>query len=77
MEQFDGLIEDLEFFRDQLGVEVSTLIESVDEAKAEFEEHQDAYADHMQDEWKDRWRDERDNERSVSEMFDSLGGDRE
>jgi DNA polymerase III delta prime subunit len=77
VEQFDGLIEDLEFFRDQLGVEVSTLIESVDEAKAEFEEHQDAYADHMQDEWKDRWRDERDNERSVSEMFDSLGGDRE
>jgi hypothetical protein len=75
--QFDGLIEDLDLFKDELGVEVATLLERVEEAKAEFEEHEDAYADHMQDEWKERWRDERDNERSVSDMFGSLKGDRD
>lgn len=76
-EQFDGLVEDLELFRDQLGVEVSALIERVEEAKAEFEENEDAYADHMEDEWKERGRQERATERGVSEMFGSLVGDRE
>lgn len=70
-DQFDGLVEDLEFFREHLGVEVADLLRRVDEAKAEFEEHDDAYADHMQYEWKERWRDERASDRSVSEMFDS------
>ena len=72
-EQFDGLIEDLELFRDQLGVDVAPLLGEVEEAKAEFEEHEDVYADHMQDEYEDRWRDERASERSVSDMFGSLG----
>jgi hypothetical protein len=76
-EQFDGLIEDLELFRDELGVNVERLIERVEEAKAEFEEHEDAYADHMQDEWKERYHFERDADRSVSEMFASLRGDRD
>lgn len=76
-EQFDGLTEDLELFRDQLGVDVSSLIEKVEEAKNEFEEHEDAYSDHMQDEYKERWRDERASERSVSDMFGSLRGDRD
>jgi RecA/RadA recombinase len=73
-EQFDGLVEDLELFREQLGVGVSSLLTRVEEAKDEFEEHEDAYADHMQDEYKDRWRDERASERSVSDMFGSLRG---
>ncbi|MCK1297422.1 MULTISPECIES: restriction endonuclease [unclassified Bradyrhizobium] len=75
-EQFDGLVEDLELFRDQLGVDVSSLLTRVEEAKGEFEEHEDAYADHMQDEYKERWRDERASERSVSDMFGSLREDR-
>jgi hypothetical protein len=75
-EQFDGLVADLELFRDHLGVEVSALIQRVEEAKAEFDENEDAYADHMEDQWKDRWRQERATERSVSEMFGSLTGDR-
>lgn len=75
-DQFDGLVDDLELFRNELGVEVDALIERVGEAKAEFEEHQEAYADHMEDEWKERWRAERDSDRSVSEMFGSLNGDR-
>lgn len=45
--------------------------------KAEFEEHEDAYADHMQDEWEKRHRFERDADRSVSELFSSLRGDRD
>jgi hypothetical protein len=76
LEQFDGLVEDFELFRDHLGVEVGALIQRVEEAKAEFEENEGAYADHMEDEWKERWRQERATERSVSEMFASLTGDR-
>jgi len=74
-EQFDGMIEDLEFVRDQLGVDMTSLLERVEAAKLEFEEHEEAYADHMEDEWKERWRDERASERSVSDMFGSLKGD--
>ena len=43
-EQFAGLIEDLELFRDELGVEVDAMIQRVEEANAEFEEHEDQYA---------------------------------
>lgn len=75
-EQFSGLIEDLELFRDELGVDVGAMIQRVEEANAEFEEHEDQYADHMQDEWKERSRMERDGDRSISEMFGSLSGDR-
>lgn len=75
-EQFSGLIEDLELFRDELGVNVDAMIQRVEEANAEFEEHDDQYADHMQDEWKERSRIERDGDRSISEMFGSLRGDR-
>jgi hypothetical protein len=76
LREFDGLVEDLELFRDHLGVQVNALIECVEEAKAEFEEHESAYADHVEDEWKERWREERATERSVSQMFGSLTGDR-
>ena len=75
-EQFDALTEDLEFFRDQIGANVCSLLTIVEEAKNEFEENEEAYADYMQDEYKERWRDERANERSVSDMFSSLRGDR-
>ncbi len=75
-EQFEGLIEDLELFRDELGVEVAPLLQRVEEAKAEIDEHEEERADHMQDEWKERWRDERASERSVADMFGSLRGDR-
>ncbi len=76
-EQFDALSEDLELFHEQLGVDVSSLLTEVEEAKSEFEEHEEAYADHMQDEYKERWRDERASERSVSDMFSSLHSDRD
>ncbi len=75
-EQFSGLIEDLELFRDELGVDVRALIERVEQANAEFEDHEDQYADHMQDEWKERARDERAGDRSIADMFESLRGDR-
>ena len=49
----------------------------MEEAKAEFEENEDAYAEHMQDEWRERYRLERDADRSVSELFSSLRGERD
>jgi hypothetical protein len=75
-EQYSALIEDLEHFRDELGVDVDALIQRVEEANAEFEEHEDEYADHMQDEWKERSHMERGGDRSISDMFGSLRGDR-
>jgi len=75
-EQFSGLIEDLELFRDDLGVDVQTMIQRVEEANAEFVEHEDQYADHMQDKWKERYRADRDGDRRISELFGSLRGDR-
>ncbi|BBE72972.1 restriction endonuclease [Oharaeibacter diazotrophicus] len=74
-EQYSGLIEDLELFRDELGVDVDTMIQRVEEESANFEEYEDQYADHMQDEWKERSRMERDDDRSISDMFESLRRD--
>ena len=71
-EQFERLKEDLEFVRDQLRVDVTSLLECVAEARDEFVEQEELYADQVQDEWKERWRDERANERAVVEMFRSL-----
>lgn len=75
-EQFSSLIEDLELFRDELGVDVRALIERVEQANAEFEEREDQYADQMHDEWKERYQDERAGDRSIADMFGSLRGDR-
>ena len=76
-EEFEGLIEDLELFRDELGVDVQGLIDEVVEAQSEFEDHEEAYADHMQDTWKEQRYFERDSERGVTEMFNSLKNDRD
>lgn len=75
-EQFDALMENLELFGDQLGVDVQSLLMQAAEAKAEFEENEEERAEQMQDEWNERWRDERASEQSVSDMFGSLRGDR-
>lgn len=72
LEQFERLTEDLEFVRDQLKVDVTSLLASVEEGREEFTEQEELYADQMQDEWKERWRDERADERAVIEMFRSL-----
>ena len=76
-EQFEGLIEDLELFHSDLGVDVQRLIERASEAKAELEDNKSERADHMYDEWKERRYVERDGERSVSDMFSSSRGDRD
>lgn len=77
VEQFDGMLEDLELFREELGVDVAPSLERVQLAKSEYMEQEDAYADSMQDEWKERYRDERADERSLSEIFRSLTGARD
>lgn len=71
-EQFEELTEDLELFRDRLGVDISNLIAKLEESVAEYESMEDNYADYMHDQWKERWRDERADERQISEMFATL-----
>jgi hypothetical protein len=75
-EQFDGLLEDLELFKSTLSVDTNREVTKTEEAKADFEEHQNAYA-HMEDEWKERWRNERASEATVRDMFGSLRSDRD
>jgi DNA polymerase III delta prime subunit len=72
--EFDGLVEDLEFMRDELRVDIQPMIDRVEEAKIEHQEGEDAYADHMQDEWKERGAQDRASDRAVSDMFGSLKG---
>lgn len=74
--QFDGLLDDLETFQSTLNIDTARERESTLEAKAEFEEHEAAYADHMQDEWKERNYEERADEEKVREMFGTLNSDR-
>lgn len=76
IDEFDGLIDDLNLIGSELNVEIEDVLKRAERAKAEFEEQQDTYADHMEDEWKERWRDERETERDVAGMFDTLRGDR-
>lgn len=76
-EQYADLIEALELFRDELGVDVDVMLQQVEEATAEFEEQEDQYTDRMQDEWKERSLIERDGDRTISEMFGSLMDDRD
>jgi DNA polymerase III delta prime subunit len=75
-EQFETLMEDMEFFRDQLGVKVDAMVQRVEQEKDEFEEQEDQYSGSMQDEWKERGRDERANDRDIADMFGSLSGHR-
>lgn len=74
--EYDGLIEDLEWFRDQLKVDVESMIELVEESKFEHSENEDRYADSMHDEWKERGYEERATDRGISDMFGSLKGSR-
>ncbi len=71
---FYQLSEDLQYFRDTLGVDVARLLEFVEEEKEEFEQHEEAYNDQMESEWKDRYRDRRDEDHGLTQMFSSLRG---
>jgi hypothetical protein len=74
--QYDEMLENLEHFRELLCVDVTLELETVHCARSEHIEHEEEYADLMQDEWKERYREERDDDRTLSEIFGSLGRDR-
>jgi hypothetical protein len=76
-EQCDKLIDDLNHFSSSLSVDVDDELKQVEEARAEFEENENAYADHMQDEWKDRYRGDRHTDDDIDNLFKSLNGDRD
>ena len=48
--EYDALVEDLGWFRDQLNVDVNSMIEQVEEAKIERCQNEVLFADSMEDE---------------------------
>jgi hypothetical protein len=76
-EQFDDLIQDLEFFQSRLGVDAKRLIEQVEKEREGFQKYEEDYADHIEEEGRERYHAERSADQSVSEMFSSLRGDRD
>jgi hypothetical protein len=75
-EHFDGLLQDLEFFKETLGVDIAEEVETVMERKQEYDQEQSASEDYDEDALKERWREERATETTVREMFGSLASDR-
>jgi len=75
--EFSGLVEDLEFMRDQLKVDVDYHLGKVEEASEEHSENEERYSDSMHDSWKEDMYSERADDRSMSGMFGTLGEDRE
>ena len=71
-DQFESLIGDLLFFRDEINVDIDSLIGYVEHAKLEFMEGEHYYEDYIQNEYKEQWLDKMAEERIVSNMFDSL-----
>jgi hypothetical protein len=69
---FDRLEEDLATIADRTKVNLEGPLHSLHENKAEFEDHQSAYADQQYDEWKDRRHELRAGERALDDLFDSL-----
>lgn len=74
--EYSGLVRDLELMRDQLKVEVDHLLEKVEEASAEHNENEERRADSMYDSWKEDRHFEREDDRSMSDLFGTLGEDR-
>lgn len=73
---FQGLIESLELFKSELGVNLDYQINRVEEGRAEFEDAEEARAEHMADEWRDRHHADRAEQGSVRDLFDTLRSDR-
>lgn len=69
---YDELIGDLELFRDELKVDVESMIDRVAEARFEHEEGEEKYADSMEDHYKERRAEERASAQEMANMFDTL-----
>lgn len=72
---YQGLIDDLEYFGRVLSVDVDYHVASVQEQLDEFINYEEQRADHMMDEYKEQRHFERSTDDSIREMFGSLGSD--
>lgn len=74
--EYSGLVQDLEFMREHLKVDVDYLLERVEEASAEHNENEERRADSMYESWREDRDFEREDDKSMSDMFGTLGEDR-
>ena len=79
VEHFDELADRLYDLCVVTGLDVDRLVDSVGEAKEEFEQEQSDWGDFLYDQWKERWNEERarnqsreTDERNIRNMFGSL-----
>ena len=75
-QDYNGLIDDLEYFGQTFGVDVDSEIASVQEALDEYTEYEEQRADHNMDEYRENQRMERASDDSIREMFGSLRSER-
>jgi len=75
-QDFDGLIDHLEYFGRTFAVEVDNQIASVNEARDEYVDYEEQRADQQMEEYKEHRREERANEDGIREMFGSLRSER-
>lgn len=75
-QDFDGLIDHLEYFGRTFAVDVDSQIASVREALDEYTDYEEQRADQQMDEYKEHRREERANEDGIREMFGSLRSER-
>lgn len=71
-QDFDGLIDHLEYFGRTFAFDVDNQIASVNEARDEYVDYEEQRADQQMDEYKEHRREERANEDGIREMFGSL-----
>ena len=65
-------MDDLAIIASRTDFNLDGPIQTTREAKAEFEEHQEAYADQKYEEWKEQRHEIRDDDRTLDDLFDSL-----
>ncbi|MCU0732867.1 MAG: hypothetical protein MUE84_14950, partial [Hyphomonas sp.] len=75
-QDFDSLIDHLEYFGRTFAVDVDNQIASVTEARDEYVDYEEQRADQQMDEYKEHRREERANEEGIREMFGSLRSER-
>jgi hypothetical protein len=69
---FEKLEGHLAAFAERTGINFGTDIQTVQETRIEFEEHQSAYEDQKYDEWKEQRQESKDADRAIDDLFDSL-----
>lgn len=75
-QDYNGLIDDLEYFGRTFAVDVDSEVASVREALDEYTEYEEQRADHNMEEYRENQRMERASDDSIREMFGSLRSER-